>query len=173
MRILSEEHKRKISEALKGRKHGSMPDTVRSKISSTLKGKPHSTQHNQRVSKALIGKKRASFSEEWKKKIGEASKKRWLEGKFDNRDISFHNIEWRENHSKQMKGLNNPNWQGGINPIYATIRNSNEYKNWRKQVFERDNYTCQDCGKPSNGNIEAHHIKPFSQILDEFNIKSF
>lgn len=35
-----------------------------------------------------------------------------------------------------------------------------EYKEWRSFVFARDNYTCQMCGKPSNGDIEAHHIKP-------------
>jgi ribosomal protein S27AE len=33
-----------------------------------------------------------------------------------------------------------------------------ELKEWRNNVFKRDNYTCQKCGK-KGGLIEAHHIK--------------
>ena len=46
--------------------------------------------------------------------------------------------------------------------LYRRGENPNEYdipelNEWSKMVRERDNYTCQRCGKP--GNI-AHHIKP-------------
>lgn len=41
-------------------------------------------------------------------------------------------------------------------------RNSKEYSEWRKQVFERDNYTCQKCGKVG-GKLNAHHIKEYSK----------
>lgn len=60
---------------------------------------------------------------------------------------------------------NNSSWRGGITPINITIRMSLEYKNWRKQVFERDNYTCQLCGK-MGGNLNADHIKPFSLFIE-------
>ena len=45
------------------------------------------------------------------------------------------------------------------------VRKSFEYKEWRTAVFERDNYTCQEC-KDRSGNgktvyLEAHHIKSF------------
>ncbi len=49
----------------------------------------------------------------------------------------------------------------GITPINERIRRSPEYKNWRKKVFERDDYTCQECGK-RGGNLHADHIKPFA-----------
>lgn len=35
--------------------------------------------------------------------------------------------------------------------------------------FERDNYTCQKCGK-IGGKLNAHHKKLFSQILKDNNI---
>ena len=37
-----------------------------------------------------------------------------------------------------------------------------EYKEWRKAVFERDNYTCQDCGE-KGVYLEAHHIKSWAE----------
>ena len=56
----------------------------------------------------------------------------------------------------------NPSWKGGITPEHKAIRMSRKYKNWRKQVFKRDNYTCQLCNK-RGGKIEADHIKSFSK----------
>lgn len=55
-----------------------------------------------------------------------------------------------------------PAWQGGKTPEGIRIRNSKEYAEWRKQVFERDNYTCQHCGDNTGGNLEADHIRPFA-----------
>lgn len=49
----------------------------------------------------------------------------------------------------------------GITPINERIRKSPEYKTWRKTVFERDDYTCKECGK-RGGNLNADHIKPFA-----------
>jgi len=37
-----------------------------------------------------------------------------------------------------------------------------EYDAWRKAVYARDNYTCQKCGKISNGDINAHHIESYT-----------
>lgn len=46
--------------------------------------------------------------------------------------------------------------------IRRLIRVSEEYKAWRKGVFERDDYTCYYCGE-RGGYIEAHHIKNFAE----------
>ena len=40
-----------------------------------------------------------------------------------------------------------------------------EYKAWRRDVFERDSYTCQYCGQ-IGGKLNAHHIKPYAYYPD-------
>ena len=60
-----------------------------------------------------------------------------------------------------IRGSNNHRWKGGITPEMEKIRHSLKYKLWRKSVFERDNFTCQFCGK-HGGYLHADHIKPFS-----------
>jgi hypothetical protein len=59
------------------------------------------------------------------------------------------------------KGKNTFLWKGGIYPKHLAIRQSPEYKKWRKLVFERDNYTCQICNI-KGVELNADHIKPFS-----------
>lgn len=71
------------------------------------------------------------------------------------------------------KGDKNPSWKGGKTDIYDTIRTSIEYYQWRMQVFVRDRYVCQHCGDSKGGNLSAHHIKSFSSILRENEIKTF
>lgn len=74
--------------------------------------------------------------------------------------------EVRKKISETKMGDKNPNWKGGISPENVRIRNSAEIRMWRKSVFFRDNYTCQECGaKNGNGKavvLNADHIKPFS-----------
>ena len=44
-------------------------------------------------------------------------------------------------------------------------RKTSEYRAWRKAVFERDNYTCQICGK-RGGRLNAHHIERYRNCID-------
>lgn len=44
--------------------------------------------------------------------------------------------------------------------IDRSIRYSKEAKEWRKSVFERDKYICQECNQ-KGGELEAHHKLPF------------
>ncbi len=69
------------------------------------------------------------------------------------------------------RGENHPNWKGGITELNQQIRSSLKYKEWRRKVFQTDNYTCQKCGR-RGGKINADHIKKFAQILYENNIKT-
>lgn len=68
-----------------------------------------------------------------------------------------------------LKGKKNPActgskhhlWRGGITKEHDKIRRLAQYKEWRKAVFERDDYTCQGCGV-RGGDLQADHIKPFA-----------
>jgi len=67
---------------------------------------------------------------------------------------------------RKYSGERSWNWRGGITKANLAIRNSFAYKLWRKAIFERDDYTCQECGNHSgNGKavvLHADHIKPFA-----------
>lgn len=73
-----------------------------------------------------------------------------------------------QTHLKQrlaILGANHWNWQGGITPENRRRRNLQEARDWRKAIFERDNYTCQICLK-RGGYLQADHIKPWSLYPD-------
>ena len=82
--------------------------------------------------------------------------------------------------SRGCKGIggrdsNSHFWKDGATSVYDKIRKSKKYNTWRKSVFERDNYTCQNCNtKSAKGNpvyLHAHHIKRFSFILNDMKQK--
>ena len=75
-------------------------------------------------------------------------------------------------HIGLFRGDKNPAWKGGISLLEARIRRSFKYRQWRSDVFTRDNYICQECGYEKGGILEAHHIKPFAVIIAEYNIKT-
>jgi len=66
---------------------------------------------------------------------------------------------------KVSVGSNHWNWQGGKTNKNTAIRNSFEYKVWRKVVFLRDDFTCQNCGD-RGGVLHVDHIKPFASYPD-------
>ena len=103
----------------------------------------------------------------WKSKVGE---RHWwgykISAKLANKPKSPEHIK---NQSLSILGKKrpdvardkNPNWKGGVTPINEIIRKSVVYYNWRKSVFERDNFTCVLCGVRGEY-LNADHIKPFS-----------
>lgn len=62
------------------------------------------------------------------------------------------------------RGERNPNWRGGRSSArgerYAAMQTA-RYKRWRTRVFKRDGFTCRCCPQVG-GDLEAHHIKPWS-----------
>lgn len=69
------------------------------------------------------------------------------------------------------KGEKSNFWRGGTTLLKVQIQQSSENRQWRSNVFIRDNFTCQICGI-RGGRLNAHHIKSFSLVIEENNIKS-
>lgn len=72
----------------------------------------------------------------------------------------------RINHSLgARKGKDSNFWRGGVTQPNEALRRSLQYMLWRSDVFERDNYTCLQCGK-RGGKLNADHIKSYALYPD-------
>lgn len=68
---------------------------------------------------------------------------------------------FNESHPEHNSGENHPMWKGGVSGDRRRIMATNKYKEWRSNVFKRDDYKCKKCNKNSN-TLEAHHINEFA-----------
>jgi len=130
----------------------------------------------------LKGKKRPPFSKKWRENIGKAGLGRtpWNKGKETPIKVREKQRQaklkkptryWLGKRRKCIAGENHYNWKGGISKLAKTIRHSYKYRQWRSDVFTRDNFTCQVCDRRGTY-LEAHHLKKFVAILKEYNIKT-
>lgn len=62
--------------------------------------------------------------------------------------------------SEFKKGMTPWNKGLGMGTEAQRLRWSDAYKEWRTKIFERDNWTCQECGM--KGDIQVHHIKSYA-----------
>ncbi len=60
--------------------------------------------------------------------------------------------------------------KGRKSKLRDLIKSTFQYKNWRTSVFIKDNFSCVWCNK--KGYVQADHIKPYSMIIKQYNIKS-
>lgn len=87
---------------------------------------------------------------------------------YTQRKSKIDDIELRNRISKSLLGRytgdNNQNFKG-----YTTekIVARGIFKTISKRMIRNSDYTCQICGH-RGGNLETHHIKPFSVIMQEF-----
>ena len=74
---------------------------------------------------------------------------------------------------KNFSGENSPVWKGDNTIHGREERFDPQYHQWRRNVFIRDEYTCQCCGaKNKTGNkksiqLHAHHIKNWNDNLED------
>lgn len=147
---IGNKHRKGMTSPMKGKKH--TPEAIE-KMRLAKLGKPLSEEHGNNISKALKGRK---LTPEWKAKIAKSNR-----GKLHNYPI---NPARDKKRGMLMMGSKNRFWKGGRMQNYTEIeriRRSAEYRQWRKAVYKRDDYTCQMCGQ-WGGKLNADHIKRFS-----------
>jgi len=120
---------------------------------------------SERVLAGIGGMKGRHHSDKTKEKQRKSNKTKLLWQNPDYRKMMSEKHKW-------LTGKNNPAYIDGRKPLVMRVRNSEKYEKWIKSVFERDDYTCQDCNV-RGGKLEAHHIKGFSKIFSENNFKTF
>jgi hypothetical protein len=150
---ISEEQKKKISEAHKGKR---LSNETKSKMSASRKGVPKSEEHKLKIKMAQLGRKKTPEQNEINRKA--QTGKRASPETLLKMSIAF---------SKE----NNPAWKGGITPLNHLIRTNTKMDEWKLAVFKRDNYTCQLSGE-RGCTLAAHHIINFSHLIAENNITS-
>jgi len=197
--IFTEETKRKISKALKGRtawnKGKKMSDEFREKRSilsreswknpeirkkrmAKLKGRKVSDEAKKRIgegNKKNWENKSLEYKKQIGEKFGEFQKKLWQNPKYRKKMSDVHKGNsgyWKNKKRPELTGKKCHLWRGGLTKFKKQIRESIEYKQWRKDIFKRDNWICQHC-KVRGGRLQAdHYPKSFAKIIKENNIKT-
>lgn len=121
-------------------------------------------------------------TEEWKKRIGDSLRgKRHRDWKGEKPKCecgktlsAFHVKQCIKCFHKNRIGENHPLWINDRTEVMEKhrLRSSSEWKIWRGKVFERDKYTCRECGA-TGVYLEPHHIRPIRTDKKQiFNIKN-
>ncbi len=161
-------------------KGGSHTEEFKKRMSKAKKGKPNylnrgkpawnkglTKETDERIKKMSESQIKHYYSKEARDKISKikTGNTNWLGRK--------HSEETKTKISEAHRGIelkeNNPNWKGGVTSLYDQIRKSFIYRQWRSDVFTRDDFTCQNCGQKSGG-LNAHHIKSFFTIIQCYEI---
>lgn len=138
-------------------------------------GRKLSAKHRKNISLAKIGKptnrswnKGKKTPEDVKIKISESEKGKKLS--LQTRiAISQTRLRKKIRHSEETKKklsliqTKKDKFEGFKIPERIRIRHSTEYKEWRLQVFGRDDFTCRRCGV-RGVYLEAHHVKGFAEF---------
>lgn len=143
-------------------KHNNPAQTERGRKKISEKAKLRSTDHLRTKEAREKLKKTISGSGHWNWQGG-LSKPKCVDC---TKTISHGKKRCKKCNGIHIRGENAPNWLGGKTKKEKLLRKRQEVVEWRVKVFERDNYTCQECGARSQkGNkvvLNADHIKPWA-----------
>src|SRR3990167_768102 len=138
---------------------------MRAKMSASHKGKP-SPLKGIPTGRSWNKGKKIIYSEESRARINQGRIKYLAEHGHPNKGkITPPEVRLKQRMARlgRFGGEKHPNWQGGVAEKHNKERHSDEYKIWRKRVFERDFYTCLICGRVG-GELNAHHVKRFNDF---------
>lgn len=148
------ETRKKMSESGKGKKL-SMESIQKRTETRKKKGYKHSLETRKKMSLASLGKKKSKEARQKMSEFRRGKKQpQWLIDK------------------RIKRGEKAPNWKGGITPLAKRIRTLLKYRQWRSDVFTRDDFTCQECGVRGNYLEADHYPKRFSKILKDYEIRT-
>lgn len=133
---MDEQHRNKISAALKGR----MPKNLA----------------------AINANKRGPGNPMWGKP---SSRKGKIIGPNEKSRETWANPDLRRKMSERFRGERSPNWKGGVTKQHKAVRHGLDFKLWREAVFARDNHTCRKC-LVRGGTLHPHHKDSFSDYPD-------
>lgn len=144
-----------------------------------MKGKHHTKESREKMSKAVL-KNHANYwkgkprSEETKEKIrlahlGKKQTKESIEKRV--RKIKGKKRSEKTRIKISLAHTKEKEFTGFKRTFNKRLRGNLKYIEWRKAVYERDNYTCQDCFR-KNLYLMAHHIIFLNDILKQNNIIS-
>ena len=143
---LSEETKRKIGDANRGRKLSEENLLIMAKRNSgkgnPFYGKKHTEETKKKLSELNKGRKIKPFSDEHKRKIGDANRGR----------------VYSEEYLKSIRGENSQCWKGGKSFETYPQEWTDDLK---ESIRKRDGYVCQLCGlhqDEMNGFIKKLHV---------------
>lgn len=118
-------------------------------LAERYKGKHLTKITRDKISKALKGRFKGKDSSNYGKKASAKTRKKISENHHD------------------VSGENNPNYKPYLTDEERIVgRFYPGYSEWRKAVYERDNYTCQVCGDDTGGNLNAHHLESYDNNPD-------
>jgi hypothetical protein len=134
-------------------------------------------EHKRKISKSLKGKQPKNNVAGWNRGIRKIKEITCITcgKKFEPRYYHYaakycsHGCQPSWNKGKQyiqLLGEKHWNWKGGITGERRSEMGRLAYKEWRKQVFEKDDYTCQECGQKGH-KLHAHHIKNWATNQDK------
>jgi|ERR1700728_1475808 len=154
---MTEEHKRKISEAQKGRV---FTPEHKLKLSIARRGRepwnigiPRTPEEKLKISLANTGRS------SWNRGLKGVCVA-WNKGMHWSAHVR-HKISAAR--MGKLVGPDHPNWRGGTKSERNRAMTSAQYQSWRSDVFERDGYRCYSCGEKGT-RLEAHHIFPWASF---------
>lgn len=192
----TEEHKRNISLAKKGKQLGKdnpffgkhhtdevkqlnrekhtgtiISETTRKRMSIFQKKRFEDPLEREKMGKKTKGRK---LPKEQADRLAEINRKKAKDPKFlETLSKSLKGKKKSDAYRENIRGEKNHQWKGGLRPLSKAIRDSIKYSEWRLAVYKRDNFCDWFSGLPGHGNLTAHHRNPFNNILRSNNIITF
>ncbi len=135
-------------------------------------GKKFTPEHRANIAKANKGKKK---TEEQRKKTAGENHYLWNPKLHNRRCEKCNNPIGKTSKfcfpCGTARGEKRWNWKGGITPLTQQIRASFKSRQWKSDVFTKDNFVCVLCGAKGELNAD-HYPKSFAQIFHENEITS-